>query len=287
METARFIIQMGVRSVLPLMMLALGLSLDYREVAQWVRRPLIARGLLVGLLGVPCFAMLVVAVLPVRPTVAGVVLLAAIAPGAPLLMLPVRRQKGSMAGALTLALVLTFTAVVMLPLALTVLERLFGFEFRAAVPDVMVRVFVPLAIATLAGMLVRARAPRVARQLAPVVLGIFKGAFALVIVLLLVRILPRLPHIGVWDFVAMLVVTVGSAVIGHFAGGKRPEDQSLLATAAVYGNPAIVLYVAQASYPTVDIAPIIVLYILLRAVAQIPFRRWERRQLRRALGATT
>jgi len=285
MEVVRLIIQLGVVSFLPLMMLALGLSLDYREIWRCMRHPVIWRGLLVGAIAVPLLAIVVVALLPLRPMASGIILLMAFAPGCPIIVVRVRRQKGNTAAALALTLVLTAAAIVMLPLALVLLRAFFPFEFHTSALGVLGKVAPSLLIPLALGLGARSRAPKLAAKLASVVVWAFKAVFAVLVVTILVIGIPHLARLTVWAVLAMLLVTTGAAVIGEVAGGKRAEDRALLATAAIYGNPAIALYVAQTSYPALEIAPLIALYVLLRLVAQIPFKQWQRWHVRPPLSA--
>jgi BASS family bile acid:Na+ symporter len=276
-EILHDVIWVSVHSFLILMMLALGLSIDHRDLWRSLRRPLIGRGLLVALIAVPLLAIAVVAALPLGPYARGVILLMAVCPGCPLLLLPVRRQEGNMSDALALSLVLTLAAIVFLPLSLAVLRGLFPVEFHVTALGTLGKVAPPIVIPLTVGLAVRAIAPKLAARIAPITIWLFKAALLVLLVVVLLKGLPLLEGLTMWDLVAMLLVTTGAAVIGQLAAGAHPADRSLLATTAVYGNPMMVLFVAHVSYPQIAIMPVVVLYVILRAVALLPYKQWARR----------
>ncbi len=88
------------------------------------------------------------------------------------------------------------------------------------------------------------------------------------------RLTPR-----VW--LAMLLITLGAAALGDFFGGRDPHERSTAAYAVVLGNPAVAIQVAALSYPSLKLAPVILAYVVLRAILVIPYAVVTRRRLGR------
>jgi predicted Na+-dependent transporter len=206
----------------------------------------------------------------------------AVCPGAPLIAYNTRARQGNLPLAVLLTVALSMAAVVFAPLALEVLNAFFPWELHAS-PGALVRAlalsfWLPLAV----GTAVRALWPRAAAKLGPIANRLFAITLAIVVVAALVTGWQELAHASVWAWIAMPVVTLGDVVLGDVAGGKDPRDRLTIAYAVVLGNPAIALAVARTSYPELRLGPIIIAYVLVRALLLLPYRFVCTRRLRHA-----
>jgi len=259
-----------------LLMFATGLVLDWKQLRQRVHRGPFWGGCAVALFAVPLLAFVVATLVPIGPRARGLLLIMAASPGLPMAVRTARRQQSDVPLALALAVTLSLAAIVMLPLWLVAVGAAFDFDLyarpRSLLLAVATAVIVPLGL----GVAVRRMLPNLAPRLYRLVDIVFKVAFAIVGVAVLVTYAPVLGLINVWVVLAMLLVIGGSALLGHLAGGPQPEDRVIVAIAASFGNPMLALHVVQVSYPELQLAPLIFAYLVLRALALAPYFRWRR-----------
>ncbi|QDE71620.1 symporter [Myxococcus xanthus] len=274
-------VEFAVQHLVVLMGFVLGLAVDESAVKRAMRLPAYARGLPLILLGVPLLALLVVNLLPLPPIAAGILLLMAVSPGVPNVAVAAYRQRGDLSLTVALSLTLSLAAIVCLPLSLRLLSEFFPAVFKAPTTvQLLKRVMLPFLVPLAVGWALRAWRPMLARRLLRPMLWLFKAVFVVAILLLLFISGPRLRDVGGWMVLGMLVMTLGSALLGHVAGGPRPEDRTALALAAVFGNPSIALAVATASYQDLRLAPFLAVYLLLRTLALLPYLLWNKHHLR-------
>lgn len=274
-------VEFAVQHLVVLMGFVLGLAVDESAVKRAMRLPAYTRGLPLILLGVPLLALLVVNLLPLPPIAAGILLLMAVSPGVPNVAVAAYRQRGDLSLTVALSLTLSLAAIVCLPLSLRLLSDFFPAVFKAPTTvQLLKRVMLPFLVPLAAGWALRAWRPMLARRLLRPMLWLFKAVFVVAILLLLFLSGPRLHDVGGWMVLGMLVMTLGSALLGHVAGGPRPEDRTALALAAVFGNPSIALAVATASYQDLRLAPFLAVYLVLRALALLPYLLWNKHHLR-------
>jgi bile acid:Na+ symporter, BASS family len=114
--------------------------------------------------------------------------------------------------------------------------------------------------------------PKGADLLAPIVRVLFYASLALVAIAALAVTWRGLGRVTPWAWLAMLMVTLGAAALGDFFGGGRdPHDRATAAYAVVLGNPAVAIQVAALSYPSLKLAPVILAYVVLRAILVLPY----------------
>jgi BASS family bile acid:Na+ symporter len=256
--------------LVPLLALDVGLSVRAGELREQLRNPVLWRILVVALVAVPALAILVAAVLPLGPVARGVIVLMAVSPGAPLVI-----EKGRAQGRLSLgvaaAVALTLAAVVTLPVELLVLNRMFPLHLHASVPALMANILPKLLIPLVLGAALRHVWPKGADRLEPVVRVLFYVSLAVVAIAALAITWHELGLLTPWVWLAMLLVTLGAAALGDFFGGRDSHERRTAAYAVVLGNPAVAIQVAALSYPALRLAPIILAYVVLRAVLVLPY----------------
>jgi BASS family bile acid:Na+ symporter len=277
LELIRHVVPFLASHLIMAISLALGLSVSWRELQAEFRRPVLWRGVLVALVTLPLWTLVVVKVLPLKPVAAGTLLLMAFSPGVIMLVTIVRGQQGNVPLAVALSLTLTLAAIVLLPVSLWVLNALFPATFRASPLKLFAAIIPGLMVPLGVGLALREWAPDFARRLQPVVELFLKAVLACVVVMLLIVGVPGLRAVNGWSLLAVLLVICGGAFIGHAAGGPRLEDRRTLAIAGVLGNPAIALFVAGASFPELKLLPAMAAFLVLRALALIPYLLWSKR----------
>jgi BASS family bile acid:Na+ symporter len=243
----------------------LGLGLRPGELRANARREVFWRAIAVALLGVPIVTILVVIALPLDPLVESVLLLSAIAPGAPMLANKVRKTGGDVVLSVALSVALTLLAVALLPLALPLIGAVSGEDYRAHPLALARSVALPVFVALLAGLALRRWLPSAAERIAPWAGRLFKLSLAIVLPVLLVvggRTLLAAHPIAL---VAGLLVPLLAAALGHLLGGRDVRERKTLAIVAAFGNPAIALAVAAATYGDRRALPVMAAVLILRA----------------------
>ncbi|AKQ63122.1 Bile acid transporter family protein [Myxococcus hansupus] len=277
----RHAIEFAVQHLVVLMGFVLGLAVEASGVRRAMRLPAYARGLPTVLLAVPLLALVVVHVLPLPRLAAGILLLMAISPGVPSVAIAAYRQRGDLSLTVALSLTLSLAAIVLLPLSLRLLSDFVPEVFRAPpTARLLEKVMLPFLVPLVAGWTLRAWRPALARTLLRPLLWLFKAVFICAVLALLVISAPRLREVNGWTLLGMLVMTLGSALLGHLLGGPRPEDRTALALAAVFGNPSIALAVASATDQGLRLLPFMCVYLVLRTLALSPYFLWNKHRLR-------
>ncbi len=121
--------------------------------------------------------------------------------------------------------------------------------------------------------------PRAARRIEPVVRIVFAVVLIVFAAIALAMTGRHLVALSPWAWAAMVVVTLGNALLGDLATRGDAADRLTIALAVVLGNPAIALLVARTTDPDTGVAPFIVLYAMVRAGLLIPYRLAARRRL--------
>ena len=260
------------------LMLATGLQTD-RAIARDLaaRAGLLARALAVVWIGVPVLALLVISLVRPGPLAALAIVVMAICPGVPLVLRKSGKAGGDPGMSLTILIATALSAIVMVPLWVAILNRVapvhLAIDLGRVAAILLPNVLLPYVI----GRVVNHFAPRVAAVLAKVALGVFVAGVVVLLVAVLPRTLPVFAHAGVSAIAALALVTLGAAALGYLAGGPRHDHRISFAYAAAMGNPALAIALLA---PTAhaQAMPLVIVYVLLRALALLPIGIWLKRQ---------
>jgi BASS family bile acid:Na+ symporter len=263
-----------------LMVVGIGARVQLEEPLLLLRRPTLAlRSLLAMYVLFPALVLLLVWLLPLRQGVGAVLLGFAVSP-----VLPPWAKKGTALGAradyvIGLELLSTAVSLLLVPLMITIAERLFGvatqLEPEAMVTVLLATVLLPLGLGIgIAGLMPRS-APRlaaVADRLGSVVLLI--GA----VVLLAIHGPKMLAVIGEGTVLAILVVIVFGLLFGELLGGSDRSIRGALASATVSRHPAIALLLASGAFPKEQPTVIgtVLIYLLASILLPILLMRWRK-----------
>jgi BASS family bile acid:Na+ symporter len=267
-------------------MLSVGLRTDTALVADLKHRwGLVLRALAVVWLGVPLLVIVAVWLLRVPPLGTATLLLMAICPGVPFVVISTKRASGSARTALLVLLATLITAPVMVPLWAAVIARSSRFVFVVDAMTVL-RVIIPSVILPFAiGRIINRVSQRAAVTLAKLATIMFVAGIAIAVAVLVVKAIPVLAASSLQAFVAVVVVTLAAAALGYAAGGPHAPDRIALGYAAALGNPALALAIAARTVPTADPLPLVAAYVLVRILTLVPFGLWSQRRSSRG-GAT-
>jgi len=260
------------------LVLGVGLSTSIQELRQELRnrRGLLVRATVVANLVVPLVAMLAMIALPLPPRLEILVLLMAICPGAPFFL---NRFRSASSLASDMLLVVSLAGIVTVPLWTWIIGRAFPYQLVISAGDVLLVLFKSVLLPLALGLLIRQFLPSVAPGLARVSGWFYKLALVVAVVLALVvggKVVWQAPLSSV---LVVVLLTIVSALLGHWAGGPDPDDRKMVATLAALGNPGLALAVVHHSYPDVKAGAVVIAYILVRALTLLPYQLWSKRRL--------
>jgi bile acid:Na+ symporter, BASS family len=247
------------------MMLNAGVQADRAEIVDVLKNyGLLLRALLANFIVVPLIAYFVTSVLHVSDLVATGILLMAIAPGVPFVILAGGRGKGgSHALSVTLAVLLPLLSFVTIPIMAQLVLPVYD---RVSVPPGQLYALLLLQIAPLlAGMLLAAIAPALARSLI-VPLGRITVIALLALLAILVPGITRslVTIFGSLGIIAVIAVDVGALATGWLLGGPRRDERFTLAIGTALRNPAIAMVIATEKFPGPMVPAVITTYFLIQ-----------------------
>ncbi len=263
-----------------LLVVAIGIRARLEQPLLLLRRPALAlRAMVAMYVALPAFVLLLVWLVPLQEGVGAALLGFAVSP-----VLPPWAKKGAAAGGQTdyvigLQVLSTGVALLVIPLMIWIVYRVFGVETALdplAVEQVLlVTVAAPLALGMGLARLWPGAAPRLA-ALADRVGGvvILLGA----VVLLVAQGRAILGVIGQGTFVVTVGVIGFGLLVGHLLGGPDPGNRGALASATVLRHPAIALLLASGAFPEREstVVGTVVLYLLAALLLSAAYERWRK-----------
>jgi BASS family bile acid:Na+ symporter len=263
-----------------LLVVGIGARVPMQEPLLLLRRPTLTLRSLLAMYGLfPALVLLLVWLLPLRQGVGAVLLGFAVSP-----VLPPWAKKGTALGArgdyvIGLELLSTAVSLLVVPLMITIAERLFGvatnLEPKAMVTVLLATVVLPLGL----GIGLARFFPRTAPRLGAIADRLGSVVLLLGTVVLLALHGPKmLAVIGEGTVLAILVVIVFGLLFGELLGGPDRSIRGALASATVSRHPAIALLLASGAFPQQQPTVIGTVLIYLLASLLLPnlLMRWRK-----------
>jgi bile acid:Na+ symporter, BASS family len=180
-------------------------------------------------------------------------------------------------------------SIVVVPLAIEILGRIYGHDVHVGVlvvAEVVGKtILLPLGLGILAHFFMpgwAAGASTFLGQAGNLLL------LAAAIPLLFFAWRPIAQLIGNGTIFAMIVFAVVALVVGHTLGGPHPTERSALALATASRHPGLAIAVATATFPTerrLEVAAIL-LYVVVSSLVVFPYVAWRKRRLARSVEAS-
>ena len=282
-------IRLAVVASIFLTVLGIGMSATLRDVTYLVReRGLLFRSFLSMFVVMPVAVAFVAHVSNLPEAVKIALVALAIAPVPPILPRRELKAGGHAAYAVGLLAMGALIAIIYVPLAVEILDRIFdrhGDVTPVAIGKiVLITILAPLLI----GMAIRQWAPSAAEKGAGRVL-------ATGMILLVAACIPLL--LATWEAVVslfgngtvliMALVAAGGLLVGHVLGGPRPEHRIVLALSTASRHPAVALAVATSGVmETKSELAAVLLYVVVSILVSLPYVMWRRRRADAARGAS-
>lgn len=262
---------------------ALGLNARASDVTFLWRQPgLLLRSLIAMVVAVPVAAVLLLLASGLDQPVAIGILAMAVSPGAPLAPQKAIKLSGRLSYVYSLLVTVTLLAMVTIPLTLSILHRLFTAEVESLVVprDVariaLIKLLLPLGL----GIAVRRWLPTLADRVADPIASATNVFIGLVALLIIVKALPAMMGLGPKALGTMALLTLAALASGHLLGGPISADRSALAVTSSLRHPGLAMMIAKVELPDQKITAVILAYIVIGAIAAIPYTAWRKRAAR-------
>jgi BASS family bile acid:Na+ symporter len=252
-------------------MLAMSLSLSAQQMTQPLKNArLVVLALLANFVLVPLLAYTIIRLIPLEQSLQIGVILLGTAAGAPFIPKLVQGAKGNVAYAVGLMFLIMVVTIFYLPIVLPLL--LPGVEIDPW--DIAQSLIVTMLIPLLMGMLIKSHSPDVADHWAPVMQRISGlSILVLLVVGLGLNISNILSFIGTLGIGAIVLLIVGSLVIGMLLGGRDPGILSAMGLSTANRNGAAALLVATQNFSGTNTLPFVLVGVVLMLLILLPFAK--------------
>jgi BASS family bile acid:Na+ symporter len=262
------------------MMVLIGLRVTFVEIANTARSwPLIARAVAANYLLVPVLAIVLLILFAANPMVAVGFLVLAVCPGAPYGPPFAGIARANVPEAVGLMVILAGSSAFVSPLLLKVLLPLVASGEAARIDPfgMMSALLITQLLPLLLGLLVRHRRPQLAERL----LGPFELASKLLNLsaagLILATQFQMLAQIRTRGFVGMLILLVGSLVIGWLAGGPGTANRRTMALTTSLRNVGVGLVIVTGNFAGTPAVSAALSYGIVEVLLSLLVAFWWRR----------
>lgn len=280
------LIQLLLKLSILLIEFCLGLKSDPQDAMYLFRRPgQLLRSLLSMYIVMPSFALLLSISFHLRPALKIALIALAVSPIPPLVPKNVLKAGGGQSYTLGLLVTAALFGIIFIPSALELLGRAFGLPIGMSLGSIALLVLTTVLLPIGAGI--------GARYIAPVLADRIAGPLSFTgMLLLIVSIAPILftawpdilSLIGNGTIIALIAFVGAGIASGELLGGPGARDGAALALSTASRHPGIALAITRANFPAVNqVSAAILIYLIVTAVAMIPYIVWSRRRVREAV----
>jgi len=260
---------------------AIGLKAGVHDATYMFRRPgKLAKALLAMNILMPLFAVAFVLAFHLKHAVEVALVALAVSPVPPILPRKLRKAGATESDTIGLLVAVGILAIVFVPAAMEILERVFHVPLRMTFASVAALVFITIILPLALGIAVHALAPVAADRLVNPIAKIASIALLLSAVVILFSGAPAIWELtGNGTLVAIAAFVLVGLLIGHFVGGPKPENRTGLALATASRHPGIAIALAVANFPEEKLAiSAVLLYLLVNALVSIPYHILTKRK---------
>jgi BASS family bile acid:Na+ symporter len=271
---------LGLQASIALTVLGFGMTASWSQATYLFRNlALLLRTVLSMSVVMPVIVAALVHWVDFRFPVAAALVALAVSPVPPIIQRKEIAAGGRMDYVVGLMVAMSVLAIVLVPLSLTILDRVFdaqGVLTIAAIAKIMATtVLLPLAL----GLVLHQSWPASQRASGAVLTaaGILLAVTALILIVGLWPVVRT--FIGNGMICAMAVVAAIGLAVGHFLGGPLEADRTTLAISTASRHPAVALALAT-SGPRGEIQTelaIILAYLVVATIVCIPYQKWRAR----------
>ena len=279
--TLKTLILFVLKASILLNVFAIGLKASVHDATYMFRRPgKLVKALVAMNILMPLFAIAFVLTFDLPHAVEVALMALAVSPVPPILPRKLRKAGATESDTIGLLVAMGILAIVFVPAAMEILERVFHVPLRMTFASVAALVFITIVLPLALGITVHTLAPVPAERLVNPIAKIASIALLLSAVAILFSSAP-----GIWELVgngtlvAIAAFVLAGLVIGHLVGGPKPENRAGLAMATVSRHPGIAIALSVANFPEEKLAiPAVLLYLLVNVLVSIPYQIWTKRK---------
>ena len=260
---------------------AIGLKAGVHDATYMFRRPgKLAKALLAMNILMPLFAVAFVLAFHLKHAVEVALVALAVSPVPPILPRKLRKAGATESDTIGLLVAVGILAIVFVPAAMEILERVFHVPLRMTFASVAALIFVTIILPLALGIAVHTLAPVAADRLVNPIAKIASIALLLCAVVILFSGAPAIWELtGNGTLVAIAAFVLVGLLIGHFVGGPKPENRTGLALATASRHPGIAIALAVANFPEEKLAiSAVLLYLLVNILVSIPYHILTKRK---------
>jgi BASS family bile acid:Na+ symporter len=261
---------------------AIGLKASVQDATYLFRRPgELVRALLAMNVLMPLFAVVLISIFDLSPAVRIALVALSVSPIPPLLPNKMMKAGGTDSYAIGLLIAVSLLAIIFVPLAMEIIERVRNVPLQMTAASIAALVFMTILLPIGLGVAVHSFAPALAERLTkPIsqIAGI--GLLASVVAILFAAAPAIWTLIGNGTIIALAAFVLAGLAIGHFLGGPEPENRTALAISTASRHPGIAIALAVANFPEQKLAmAAVLLYLLVNALVSAPYHFWIKRRL--------
>jgi bile acid:Na+ symporter, BASS family len=260
---------------------AIGLKAGVHDATYMFRRPgKLAKALLAMNILMPLFAVAFVLAFHLKHAVEVALVALAVSPVPPILPRKLRKAGATESDTIGLLVAVGILAIVFVPAAMEILERVFHVPLRMTFASVAALIFITIILPLALGIAVHTLAPVAADRLVNPIAKIASIALLLSAVVILFSGAPAIWElVGNGTLVAIAAFVLVGLLIGHFVGGPKPENRTGLALATASRHPGIAIALAVANFPEEKLAiSAVLLYLLVNILVSIPYHILTKRK---------
>jgi BASS family bile acid:Na+ symporter len=260
---------------------AIGLKAGVHDATYMFRRPgKLAKALLAMNILMPLFAVAFVLAFHLKHAVEVALVALAVSPVPPILPRKLRKAGATESDTIGLLVAVGILAIVFVPAAMEILERVFHVPLRMTFASVAALIFITIILPLALGIAVHTLAPVAADRLVNPIAKIASIALLLSAVVILFSGAPAIWELtGNGTLVAIAAFVLVGLLIGHFVGGPKPENRTGLALATASRHPGIAIALAVANFPEEKLAiSAVLLYLLVNILVSIPYHILTKRK---------
>ena len=280
------LVPLVLKSSISVLVFTIGLGTAPKELTYLFRHPgQLVRSLISMNLAMPVIAVFIVIAFPLHPAVEVTLVALALSPVPPFLPKKLVKAGGGHAYVMALLFSAALFAIVSIPLAGMALDAIFPAKIRIPLEPVLPIILRTVIVPTIAGVLVRLLAPKVAERIAGPLGAVATGLLLVAAVLIIFKAGPlMLTQVGHGALAALSAFVISGLLVGHLLGGPTAGDRSVLALATASRHPGIAMAIGHLVYPAEKAVPVaIIIYLLLSVLLSIPYVRWRKSALDQAM----
>lgn len=280
--TLAALIVLILKASIAVLVFTVGLGTKPHELTHLLRRPRqLVRSLVSMNLVMLALAVAIVLLFPLQGAVKVTLVALALSPVPPLLPKKLVKAGGGHDYVMALLFSASVFAIVWIPLAGKLLDPITPADI--SIPPLAVAELVSMTVLgpTLAGIVVRLLAPRLAERVAAPLAKVATVLLLAGLGLMLAKAAPAmLALLGDGTLLAIVIFVVLGLLAGHLLGGPTPGDRSVLALATASRHPGVAMAIAQLTVPAERSVPAaLLLYLVVGAVVTLPYVSWRKKAL--------